>query len=268
MYASFNDDNDNNKCGEITECNISFECKNGIFLEPRLQEYIKKKMFYKKNNILPNISAEQEFSITQEDVRRLKVFLKGEKDLYNFRDQERFIDENNEQPKFEFDPDAVYKADPRYKRFVKKVNRDREAIKQRHSYGEFDEDYRKVFDQPDIDSWKDKIDDTRNDNKYAIKNLKKSNRTYTHPKPKRAGIVRGQDNQGIRDISTESGLQNSLTTRGGKSIGYSNPSEHYYDYISDDFQNPNNVVFERGTPTRLDNYTTARKKPYKREILN
>jgi hypothetical protein len=52
-----------------------------------------------------------------------------------------------------------------------------------------------------------------------------------------------------------------------RSYGFSNPSEHYFDYISDDIQNPNNVVMpipKGGYSTRLDKRETAKK--YEREI--
>src|SRR5438067_2510441 len=58
-------------------------CDGDIMLEPRLQEYLKKKKFHKENNIEPCISIEQEFRITLTDKKLLRAFLKGKKDIYN-----------------------------------------------------------------------------------------------------------------------------------------------------------------------------------------
>jgi len=55
----------------------------GVTLEPRLQEYIKKKKFYKTNNIDPTIPLEKEFMITGQDKEHIKSFLRGRKDIYN-----------------------------------------------------------------------------------------------------------------------------------------------------------------------------------------
>jgi hypothetical protein len=46
--------------------------------------------------------------------------------------------------------------------------------------------------------------------------------------------------------------------RGGKSMGYPNPVEHYFGFISDDIQAPEHTVFERGIPSRSFNKSVAR----------
>lgn len=53
-----------------------------IMLEPRLQEYLRKKKYYRDNNIEECISLEREFSITSRDKRFLREFLKGNRDMY------------------------------------------------------------------------------------------------------------------------------------------------------------------------------------------
>lgn len=47
-------------------------------------------------------------------------------------------------------------------------------------------------------------------------------------------------------------------SRGKKSLGYPNPAEHYFQYISEDISNPDHTVFEPGMPSRLFNKDTAR----------
>lgn len=306
-----------------------YECTNGILLEPRLQEYLKKKTYFKKNNIQTNVNHEQEFNITEQDVKRLKAYLKGDKDLYNHTTQEKFDFDDVPSPKFEFDPDEVYKSDVRYQRFAKKLKRDKEAMKQRYNQGDFHPDYETAFLQPDINKWTDdrvniqRISDERmmfskeNENiegefesKYKTKNpTLKNNSNYNNyeqsswnSRSKNLDFVNntigemnsyGHNNydenlrankkkilnasssrpipfvggaKGIRNIGNESYLKNSEVTRYSKTngYGYRNPIEHHFDYISNDIQDPNNIICDRGTNTRLDN----RKIAGEREIIN
>ena len=70
--------------------------------------------------------------------------------------------------------------------------------------------------------------------------------------------------QGDPDIETC--IQFGMPTRTFKSYGYRNPAEHYYDYIEEDMQQPNNVVlpFPRGgVSTRLDN----KRRTYNRTVM-
>jgi hypothetical protein len=46
-------------------------------------------------------------------------------------------------------------------------------------------------------------------------------------------------------------------SRGGKSLGYPNPMEHYFEYISNDLQLPEHVVSQRGMPSRSFNKENA-----------
>jgi hypothetical protein len=75
--------------------------------------------------------------------------------------------------------------------------------------------------------------------------------------------------EGLKDINASNSLQCGYPTRGAKSYGYKNPSEHYFDYINDDLQKPEHTVlpFPRGgIQTRNDNH--GRTRPvYQREIL-
>lgn len=62
--------------------------KNTVMLEPRLSEYIKKKRYYKENNIEPTINLEKIFSITDDDKKVIRSFLRGRPiyDDNNFND--------------------------------------------------------------------------------------------------------------------------------------------------------------------------------------
>lgn len=62
---------------------MNLSCNGNIMLEPRLQEYLRKKRFSKLNNITPCVTLEQEFLITKYDKKMLKAFLKGKRDIYD-----------------------------------------------------------------------------------------------------------------------------------------------------------------------------------------
>jgi hypothetical protein len=67
---------------------------------------------------------------------------------------------------------------------------------------------------------------------------------------------------GNRDIDVDTFVRFGATpSRVSKSSGYPNPIEHHFDYISNDIQNPDHVVNERGLPSRMFNKETARPEP-------
>jgi hypothetical protein len=71
----------------------------------------------------------------------------------------------------------------------------------------------------------------------------------------------------LKDVNIENYLcYGNTPSRSSKSLGYPNPVEHYFNYISDDISKPEHTVFEPGMPSRLYNKDTA--KVYKnREIM-
>jgi hypothetical protein len=56
---------------------------NNLTLEPRLQEYIKKKKFYIDNKIQQEISLEREYGISNSDILIIKKFMRGDKKIYD-----------------------------------------------------------------------------------------------------------------------------------------------------------------------------------------
>ena len=105
-----------------------------ITLEPRLQEYLKKKEYYQKNNIEVQVPLEMTYCITQDDTKRIKRFNRGKVDLYSrnrLNNESNFIDNtNNKKDK----SDYKYKQDPRYKRLQNKLKKQRDATIQRNNY--------------------------------------------------------------------------------------------------------------------------------------
>jgi hypothetical protein len=54
-----------------------------ISLEPRLQEYVSRKKYYKDNNIEPSYSVEKQYQITSLDIQIIKDYLRGNTKVYD-----------------------------------------------------------------------------------------------------------------------------------------------------------------------------------------
>lgn len=64
---------------------------------------------------------------------------------------------------------------------------------------------------------------------------------------------------GLRNMDVDTYVRFGETpSRGSKSLGYPNPVEHYFGYISPDIQDPDHVVNNRGVSSRSFNKNTAR----------
>lgn len=117
------------------------DVKNGIMLEPRLQEYMRKKEYCKQNKMQGVITPEEEYSITQRDLKKIKMFSLGNKDMYNQDNMDKFIDEDEgpiyDDPEKHFFMSHELKNDPRLMKLREKLERDREMVKQRHNYSNF-----------------------------------------------------------------------------------------------------------------------------------
>jgi len=96
-------------------------------------------------------------------------------------------------------------------------------------------------------------------------NKKQTNDQNTIPKRDQENTYKSvpyKNGSKIRDVEMENYLafgDNPSVGRGKKSIGYPNPVENYFSYISNDIQDPDHVVFERGTPSRAYNKDICRK---------
>lgn len=114
-----------------------------IQLEPRLQEYLRRKRFNQENDIEPPISEEKEFCITQYDLDLIKRHSKGTKKLYTSRrlaKDPNFVKPDStdfELANHQYD----FKKDPRYKRLQKKMQSHKLAQQQIRNFEGIDEDY-------------------------------------------------------------------------------------------------------------------------------
>jgi hypothetical protein len=102
----------------------SFE-KNQMSLEPRLQEYMNKKKFYKQNNITPGIPVEHEFQITKEDRKLLRSYLRGNTDVYKKYDvvyNQLEKKSHSHTKKRQYFPSREFRDDPRVPEIQKNEN--------------------------------------------------------------------------------------------------------------------------------------------------
>jgi hypothetical protein len=262
---------------------------NGILLEPRLQEYIKKKKYYKSNNIQPGVPLEKEFDITQEDINLIKNLKSGNKNIYDNDAQEKLYIKSNDNFDIKtgfLDPDEMYKADPRYKNYLVKKQREQQAIDERYAYGvpkNSREDLRekkpssKLTNIPrDLRLYNRQPNDPFDLKKEKVSQSVHELQTYSSKLNKMNNLKRD-----IRDVGLEATIQCGTSTRlnpnaqidpntitrGKKSLGYENPFEHYFGYIDDDVQDPDHLVMDRGYASRLDNHNAGRyDKPMKRDV--
>lgn len=207
----------------------NMNCSGDIMLEPRLQEYLKKKKFYKENTIDPCISPEQEFQITSFDKRILKSFLRGKRDFYENKNYNKLLKGNNKQRYF---PSSNFKEDPRVPQIDKKNKKnDDEPInrgmfvpeKGRRYYEDPVNDNNNIMDSrdfPDI-MFQNNLNNevsTYQDNNYnsdfnhIINSNNKKNRNNNDPRNKYI----------ISDLSNNSCKNN-------KSETHSQPEKNYYD---------------------------------------
>jgi hypothetical protein len=360
-----------NKKSDLVYALKNIKCEGGMSLDPRYQEYLKKKKYYQDNNIKPCISLEREFMITKDDISKIKAFLKGKRDIYNPKNNwvkrdychpkqffpSRDLHDDPRVPKpnkperhkpvknmgmfypegrgqfyevkgqeldgpldlrdvtgfdlddTRFDPrsdpqmypglERQCKRESQYnvidnrrkistkvrRKHKKKKRRDMDELIGHNSFG--------VDDYMDVgSSYKVKPEnvDTLRDMSDRYNKLDKSAMPYTDYMEKEKNIVvpnivrkttrniRRTDyddnfymdpTDGYGNGDLETCLASSMPTITRKSYGFRNPSEHYYQYIDEDIQNPNNVVFpipRGGISTRIDN-TSSAKRPYSRNIM-
>ena len=115
----------------VMECDY-YDCTkvDEIMLEPRLMEYLKKKKYFKENDIDGEFLT-KEFGITDRDVMKLRAYMRGDKKGYNDPKHQDMIDPNGS-----FFPSAKLKKDPRLDRIKQKQKRETDASQQRNNYGD------------------------------------------------------------------------------------------------------------------------------------
>jgi hypothetical protein len=72
--------------------------------------------------------------------------------------------------------------------------------------------------------------------------------------------VGNNDGGFAQNIDYENFVKYGYPTSKARSLGFENASDHYFQFIDSDIQDPKHVIFDRPTSTRIDNKTTARSK--------
>jgi len=259
-------------------------CSGNILLEPRLQEYLKKKKFNKDNNINICIPLEQQYQITHADKMLLREYFKGNTHIYNQADQEKFNRKEImeveackvQNQNATFLADELIKTDPRFERMKTKMLRNKKATEQRHNYfGDMNEHFflEKGFKEQTVQF---SPQDTKAQN-VAPKIQYKTVLDYSKeiPIPNTCMPFANNNQLNTKEIMEfaakvqptdmyTSGCNISSVNAKSKSFGYKNPTEHYFNYISDDIQASEHCVLpwaRGGVDTRHLNHKNAHSIP-------
>jgi hypothetical protein len=159
-------------------------CDGGIMLEPRLQEYFKKRKFNKDNNVESCITPEQEFQITPDDIKKLKAFLRGRTDIYT--KESKKLKEDSYDDTNKFFPSHGMRDDPRVQKLKKPdidnrpLNRGMFAVDDDDIFDSIYEDPHKELDDDILDARDFSSDNKRSDDKnlgFSLNDAKFNPRT-------------------------------------------------------------------------------------------
>lgn len=82
------------------EYSTTLPMTSNMMLEPRLQEYLKKRKLYKQSGYVPSVPLEREFSITNTDKKLLNAYLKGNLDIYEKEQYDNLISKKQKTKSF------------------------------------------------------------------------------------------------------------------------------------------------------------------------
>lgn len=219
-----------------------------MMMEPRLIEYMNKKKYYKENGIQSDV-LDQQYSISKNDITRIKNYLRGEKDITNNEIHRDFID-----PTKSSFPSNEFKKDVRMDRIKAKQQKEHDAKEQRHDYSVISKSYDMYrSDRPfasalgndftksqfDPNSWlknsKDEI--TENYNVKEKSKLKKSfsqTNTYINPRSAYNGYLENNtiinENDNKHTIDEIIGRLDSYADKDKKYNRFSNKKENENNY--------------------------------------
>lgn len=261
---------------------------DNIMLEPRLQEYMTRKKYYRENNINPNVPLEKEFRITQQDIRLINSYLDGKKNLYNNKynnnkyNNNKFDDNSNTTSVF---PSKEFRDNnPKVPKIKKEI------YKQPVNMGMFapDKPGDSFYDSSvNISIGTDPILDNLTQRDLSYKYNKKltsatfdnnnndNNRHYKIETEKMNDLISNYQMQQFSDDRIDIHMQNTMLKSQpsdsrirNKSNGYRNPEEYNYNRFSEDFIGETAVEpwARGGVQTRLENKKIMRK-PYERDVL-
>lgn len=170
------------------------DVKNNIMLEPRLQEYITRKINYQRDNVEPSVPLEKTYRITEADKRVVKRYMRGKKNAYS-RSKADYGSDFIKPEKYSFkSSDEEFKKDPRYKKLQKKMQSQRDAQGKRDDYKHMYDNYKMYHDEEITDQ--DLLDDNARYFKRPHKNHmaydESSINPYSQLKPRKNGERRSR----------------------------------------------------------------------------
>jgi hypothetical protein len=317
----------------------NLKCSGDIMLEPRLQEYMKKRKYYKENGIQPSVPLEREFSISNNDKRLLRAFLSGDTNVYKQKRYEKIMEEKKREASF---PSSNFPEDPRVLVPIKQENKvptnrgmfvpeknnryyedpikvqDEKIMDSRDfcdkNFRGFDVNDSKFNPRPDPKinpgyedinkcgspyrisdgsvydsckasqkrkhkmSTKNTYNDYHNDPHQTYLNydlIDEYEHNMNRIKKEKPIIKEHPDSkllyQSRMNTEVESELIRGMPSMRphNRSYGYRDTFENHFDYIDDDFQNPDNTDLwvRGGEATRLDNKFATKNRTYVREIM-
>lgn len=273
---------------------------NNLTLEPRLQEYIKKKKYYIDNRIDPDVPLERQYNITSSDITIIKKFMNGNKKVYETKTYNKIMDKeicrdrqsfpskqfrDKEQKNFgyvnTFDPKAQFTKPENHGMFVPEdgerhyvkdiINKKKDEIRDPRDLSSTLSNY---------DTRKKKfgfsLNDTRFDPRIDKKvteipgNVEKYNKYSSQYRIDQVPDCSINDNINNKTfdnnkIKRKLDLQQGIPARTSKSYGYSDVQEHSFQYLDEKCQNPDDSSLIRsGESTRLNNKQMNRK--YSRQV--
>jgi hypothetical protein len=117
-------------------------CNDGIMLDPRLRNYIQYRKAYERDGIDTGVPLEKMFQISKEDLKTIRKFTHGKRDLYTMKklgsSETNFVKRIKQ--KFENVNDK-FKNDPHYKKIQEKMKKTRDADAQRNNYKTIENNY-------------------------------------------------------------------------------------------------------------------------------
>ena len=153
---------------------------SSIQMEPRLQEYVRRKQFNKDNNIKPDIPEEQEFYISNNDLKIINKFKSGKTKVYTNKQLAKSPDLVKPFAGGAI-TDNYFLKDKRYMRIVKKMESHNKAREQISNLDLIDPEYT-IFHQP-LPIRDDRIMTNSKDmmNKKKPQKFNPNSNAYHHP---------------------------------------------------------------------------------------
>lgn len=216
-----------------------------LIFEPRLREYLKKKLYYTKNNMTPCISLEKEYAITYNDIQKMKRYLKNSI-------SPSILNKNSD-----FYNNKIHNIQPKLR------------YKQPIHYECIDRTCRELDHNPDSSVMMEYTKDEVEIPAFLSQCISKQKRVGVYDDRSPNDCVNKIQEQYYNNRPMDPEILNDMILgmpiHTKKSYGYDDPFDHYFDYIDGDLQKPEHTVMEfprGGISARLENTKQRVRKIY------